>query len=277
MSYFIKFIFDFLKCFSKRIFSFLDGKINLSFFLSTIFVLLLLLFPQYIYAQGLNIPSGSTVNVNAGTLNVGGSIDNDGTLTTTTGSVKLTGNWDNTNGTYTPTTGTLDFSGTTAAQTILSGGIAAGKLFYNLSHSGTQTVTASTNDLNVDNNFTNSAGTFATGGRSMTVAGAWANTATFTHGSSTVTLDGTDQTINGSTTFYNLTKTLGAAPSRTLTFQNTGEQIIEGTLTLQGFGAGDKLVLNSDDDDASPSQFGITLKPGGLQSMQYLNVKNSVY
>lgn len=229
----------------------------------------------------LNIPANSQMNVNSGTLAVTGNVNlSAGTsvLSTSTGTVKLTGNWDNTNGTYTPGTGTLEFNGS-GAQSLNSGGTGAGKLFYNLKHSGTGTTTAGTNALNIDGSFINTAGTFATGGQNMTVSHAWTNTAgaaTFTHGSATVTLDGTNQNISGSTTFYNLTKTIAAATGeQNLTFDNAGEQQIVGTLTLQGFNAANKLSLNSDDDDGSPSQFGITLRPAGLQSLQYLKVKNS--
>lgn len=254
----------------------LINKILIRNFYLIIFLFIFIFTNCFSSSADLNIPSGSTLNVNNGTLQATGKIDLDGNLTTTTGTVKVTGDWDNTNGTYTPNSGNLEFNGA-GAQTITSGGIAAGKLFNNLIHSGSGTTTANTNDLQINGSFINTAGTFAAT-RDITVNNAWTNatTATFTHGSKTVTLGGTDQYIGGSTTFYNLTKTIAAATGeQNLIFDNTGEQQVSGTLTLQGFNAANKLSLNSDDDDASPSQFGITLRPGGLQSLQYLKVENS--
>lgn len=45
--------------------------------------------------------------------------------------INIAGNWTN-NGTFTPGTGTVTFNGTTGTSTITTGGIAAGKQFYNL-------------------------------------------------------------------------------------------------------------------------------------------------
>lgn len=238
----------------------------------------------YAFAQGLNIPAGSSVDVNTGTLDVGGDITVTGTLASSSGRVALAGDWTN-NGTYTPGTGTLEFNGT-GAQTLASGGTAAGKLFYNLLISGSGTVTVSANDLNIDNNFTisNALATFdvsvasctaGTTSCNMTVAGTWDNDGTFTARTGSVTLDGGNQTINGSTNFYTLSKQLSAAPSRTLIFDNAGEQIVDGLLRLRGFDATNRLVLNSDDDDVTPSQAGLTLRPGGTQDIAYVDVKNN--
>ncbi len=233
------------------------------------------------FAQGLTVPAGSSLDVNTGTLRVAGNITVAGTLETSTGAVSLTGNWDNSAGTYTPGTGTLEFNGTAVTQTLISGGIGAGNLFYDVTHSGSGTVTLSTDAVNIDNNFTNSAGTWdvsalgCTGGTAscgMTVAGGWDNDGTFTGRTGTVTLDGTDQSVDGSTTFYSITKTLAAGPSRTITFDNAGTQTITNTLTLQGFDASNRLLLRS---DSTPNQWEVSLQAGGLQSMQYLDVMDS--
>ncbi|OGW98690.1 MAG: hypothetical protein A2Z81_07805 [Omnitrophica WOR_2 bacterium GWA2_45_18] len=226
-----------------------------------------------VLGAGLSIPTGSKIDVNTGTLDVAGNVTILGTLETSTGTVKLTGNWDNAAGTYTANAGTVDLTAGSGTQTFNSGGIAVGKLFYNLKHSGAGTAQLITNSANIDNDFTNLAGTFNANGQNMTTAGDWSNSATFTAGSNTVTLDGTGQNITGSTTFYNLTKTPAATDS--LIFEHSGEQVIEGALTLQGANGTNLLTLNSSDDDATPSQFGITLKPGGTQALQYLAVKNS--
>jgi len=70
----------------------------------------------------------------------------------------------------------------------------------------------------------------------MTVAGNWTNNGTFTYSTGTVTLSGADQTINGSSTFYKLTKDVSADAARTLTVTAGTTQTIAtgGTLTLKG-------------------------------------------
>jgi hypothetical protein len=240
---------------------------------------------SYAFAE-LIIPSGSTVDVNTGTLEVSGDIDLSGTLASSSGRVALTGDWNNAGvGTYTPGTGTLDFDGT-GAQLINSGGTVAGKLLYNLEISGTGTKTVNAEDLNIDNNFTisNAGATFdvsaascdvGTAACDLTIAGIWNNVGTYTARTGTVTFDGTNQSILGSTNFYNITKQLSAAPTRTLIFDHAGEQIVDGLLRLRGFNAASRLVLNSNDDDVTPSQAGLTLRPGGTQDIAYVDVKNN--
>jgi hypothetical protein len=66
----------------------------------------------------------------------------------------------------------------------------------------------------------------------MNVAGNWTNSGSFTHGSGTVTLNGTNQSVLGATTFYNLVKTVSSAA--TLTFEAAKTQVVAGLLTLQG-------------------------------------------
>jgi hypothetical protein len=66
----------------------------------------------------------------------------------------------------------------------------------------------------------------------ITVKGNWANYSSFIPGLSTVILAGTNQTIYGSTTFYNLIKTVTAAD--TLYFEAGSTQTVLNNLTLQG-------------------------------------------
>jgi len=221
--------------------------------------------------QGLFIPSTTTVNVNTGTLSSNGDITLEGTLTTSTGWVRLQGDWINATGTYTPNTGTLDFNGTTT-QVLDSSGTGPGKLFYNLSHEGTGTLNVVTNDLNIDNNFSNTNGDVNMGTQNITIEGNWSNTAIFNAGTGTVTFDGTTQNVAGSTTFNNFKKTVLAAD--TMVFDNTGTIDITGTLVMHGT-IGQLLTITSDDDDATPTQWGISLQPGGLQVLHSLNVRLS--
>jgi filamentous hemagglutinin family protein len=71
-------------------------------------------------------------------------------------------------------------------------------------------------------------------------AGNWNNSGTFTAGTSTVTFDGTDQSIIGSTTFYNFSRPHASS----LSFEAGSTQAIEGKLTLKG-AAADLLLLRS--------------------------------
>ncbi len=76
--------------------------------------------------------------------------------------------------------------------------------------------------------------TFNAGSASLRMQGAVtvSSPAIFSAGTSTVTLDGTSQTINGTITFYNLTKT--SRDGSTLSFSAGNTQTITGTLTLSG-------------------------------------------
>ncbi len=222
-----------------------------------------------VWADGLSVPASSSVNVNSGTLDVPGNVTNLGTIQVSTGRIKVGGNWDNSSGTYTSGTGTTEFTKASATQTLNSGGTAVGKKFYNLTHSGAGTLQFNANDLDLDGSFSNTAGTVNANGKNMTVGGNWANTGTFTAGSNSVVFDGANQSISGSTTFYDFAKTVTSAA--TLTLPSTLEQIVTHHLTLQG-AAGQLLTIKS---DVNGSQHKITLQSGGLQTLSYLNVNDS--
>ena len=49
--------------------------------------------------------------------------------------------------------------------------------------------------------------------------------------------------------------------------------LLGGTLTLQGTGVGTELTLNSD-DTVTPRQFQVNLMDGGIQALEYLDVSN---
>jgi len=112
-------------------------------------------------------------------------------------------------------------------------------------------------------------GTLTVGSGSINLTGNWSNSGTFTAGTGTVTFNGTDQTISGATTFYNLTKTVTSAA--TLTFQNgsANKTTITNTLTLQG-ADGQLLSLRS---NTAGSQWEID--PQGTRTIGYLDVKDS--
>ncbi len=117
-------------------------------------------------------------------------------ISTNNYALNVGGNWTN-NATFTPRNGTVTFNGT-GAQTIATGGTGAGKVFHNVTinkSGGTATLSAA---MQVNNNFTLTAGTFdvSTSNHALNVGGNWTNNATFTPGNGTVTFNGTGaQTI----------------------------------------------------------------------------------
>ncbi|MBF0478661.1 MAG: hypothetical protein HQL26_04190 [Candidatus Omnitrophica bacterium] len=247
----------------------LGKKVFTSFFRNALLILFLISGLSFLcFAQGLNIPAGSTVKINNDTLNVAGSIVNAGTISTTTGTVGLTGDWTN-NGTYTPTAGTFKLYAPAGIQTLNLPNTS----FYNLSHTGTGTAKLNNGLAVIGGSFFNTAGTFDMNGQNMNVTGNWtgAAAATFIGTNVTVTLVGNNQSVLGTTNaFYNLNK-IG---TDTLIFDSTGIQYVAGTLTLKGTGVGTELSLNSNDDDGTPVQFTVNMNNGSSQALQYLKVKN---
>lgn len=115
-----------------------------------------------------------------------------------------------------------------------------------------------------------------TGGTTtITVGGNWilydtgTAPAVFTAGNSTVILNGTSQSITGTCSFYNLTKTVSSAA--TLTFDNTDAQTVTNNLTLGG-ASGQRLSLRS---NSTGNQWSLNVQAGATYSLDYLDVKDS--
>ncbi|OQY26674.1 MAG: hypothetical protein B6244_12980, partial [Candidatus Cloacimonetes bacterium 4572_55] len=104
-------------------------------------------------------------------------------------------------------------------------------------------------------------------GNTLSIAGDLTNTGTFTHNDGSIILNGTDQTITGSFTFYDLTKTVAAAA--TLTFPASATQTIANALTLQG-ASGQLLSLRS---STPGTQWDIN--PQGTRTIGFLDVQDS--
>jgi len=107
------------------------------------------------------------------------------------------------------------------------------------------------------------------GTNTLNVSGHWINNGDFTANTSTVNLTGTDQSLFGDTTFYNLTKNVTTAA--TLTFENgeANRTTITNTLDLQG-ADGQQLSLRS---DTAGSQWEID--PRGTRTIAYVDVQDS--
>ncbi len=115
---------------------------------------------------------------------------------------------------------------------------------------------------------TNGTNQIDAGGGTINVSGNWSNSDTFTAGTSTVNLNGVGQTVNGSTIFYNLTKTTTSAD--TLTFAAGSTQTITGIATLNG--ASDQLLsLRS---SATPTQWNFNLATGASKAISYVDVQD---
>ncbi len=187
----------------------------------------------YTLADALSV--NDNLNIQAGELDANGQMDMVTGLTTISG------------GTYSASTATQTFSGGLT----ISGGIFSG--------SGGD---VSTTDLTL------SSGTLTAPSGNFDVSGAWDRIGgTFDPGTYTVTLDGTDQTISGNTTFYNLTKTVSSAD--TLTFEAGSTQTIEHTLTLQG-ASGNLLSLRSSSNGTAWN-----IDPQGTKNIGDVDAKDS--
>ncbi|MBI5556777.1 MAG: hypothetical protein HY885_04005, partial [Deltaproteobacteria bacterium] len=114
---------------------------------------------------------------------------------------------------------------------------------------GAKGLTANTSTITVGGNFTVNPG---------------ANT--FTPGDSTVVLNGSGQTISGSTTFHNLTKSVTSAD--TLTFQAGSTTTMGGTVTLSG-ASGELLTLAS---STGGSAWNFVVNESATKMISYVSV-----
>ncbi len=196
-----------------------------------------------------------TFNGSGGSFTHDNTLDINGNLTITAGTlnsngqnITLAGNWSN-SGTYTSGANTVTFDGS-GAQSLVSGGNSGdGYDFNNLTvNKAGGTLTLSSNDVEIDGNFTLTAGTLDANARTMTVRGNWDNNDSFLANGSTVNLGTASQTISGSTSFHNLTKQVSSAATLTLTAGTT--QTVTNTLTLNG-ASGQLLTIASSTTSAA--------------------------
>ncbi|MDO8650498.1 MAG: hypothetical protein Q7K33_04315, partial [Candidatus Berkelbacteria bacterium] len=153
----------------------------------------------------------STITLSNGTSDVLSVASNGGshTLDMSSAGVSVKGNVKFVNGTgaitVTPGTSTLTWTNTSGTLTYSPNG----QSLYNMTLNGSGSTVAPDAAVDVNNNFTITAGSF-TAPSSMTIGGDYSNSGTFTHSSGTVTFDATDTgntlggTLSGSSAFYNL-------------------------------------------------------------------------
>ena len=105
----------------------------------------------------------------------------------------------------------------------------------------------------------------------ITVSGTWTNNGgTFTPNSHMVTLDGSSQTISGSTTFYDLIKLAGGG--YTLSFEAGSTQTVSHNLILNGTSKISRMLLRST-SDGSYAYLDQT-SPTATQDLDYLDVQD---
>lgn len=197
-----------------------------------------------------DIVQSAGAKVFAGTLAISsGTYDANGQTTTTTGLATLSG------GTYAGSTATQTFD----AGLTLSGG----------------TYTGSSGTADVNGGLTLTTGTF-TAPTSTTISGNFTKgAATFTHNNGTVTLDpNVNHTITGDTSWYALTLVDSAdnATDVVLTLAASSTQTINGTLTLDGFDASDRLNIVS---SSSPTVATIDFEGASTFSGDFLDITDN--
>lgn len=179
----------------------------------------------------------------------------------------LTGSLSRTGGTFAHNSGTINFAATAAGKTISSGFTGTSSL-YAVNFTGVGGGWTFQGAATIAQHLTLSAGTVVAPASTLSVAGDFTRSGgTFTHNAGTVVLNGTNQHIVGSTTFYNLSKSVSSAD--TLTFPATAVQVVLGIWTAQG-ASGQALSLRS---SSTGVQWGID--PQGTRTVQYLNVQDS--
>ena len=106
-------------------------------------------------------------------------------------------------------------------------------------------------------------------GKSINVAGDFNIYGELRTNSGTVTLDGTSQTIRGSTAFNQLAKTV--TTSTTLTFETNTEQTVSGAITLQG-AVNQRMNLRA---SVTGSQAYLIVEDSGATILKHLDVKDN--
>ncbi len=107
------------------------------------------------------------------------------------------------------------------------------------------------------------------GSATINIGGNWINNDTFTAGTSTVNLNGANQILKGSTSFYNLSKSVASAD--TLIFSAGTTQTITGTATLNG-ASGQLLSLRS---GTPGTRWNFNLATGASKAISYVDVQDS--
>ena len=189
----------------------------------------------------LMVTSGYSGSINQNyPLTISGDYSQSGGTFNQNAALSVGGNYTHTGGVFTPGAGqTVTFNSAATTNQITGGSSFANVLFegggaWSLADS----LFAVTGDLTI------SSGDLEALGESIIVGGNWSNSGTFTQGANeTVTLNGANQKISGTTTFDNLKKVSGGGD--TLTFASGSTQTVGGLLDLEGNNSLQLLNINS--------------------------------
>ncbi len=204
------------------------------------------------YLNGRNLVVSGTFSNNS-VLRLKGTESLTGTLDTDSGNVEFVGDGDAAADTYTITSFAATYYG----------------LNINSADGATDTFQLGA-ALDCNGDLSISSGTFdvSTGNRQINVGNSFQNNGTFNARSGQVVLDGTNQNLSGTITFYDLTKNVTSAA--TLTFPASTTVTVTHNLNLQGNSTSNRLSLRSSVDT---TQFNIS--PTGMRMARYLDVKDS--
>ncbi|MFA6184377.1 MAG: LamG-like jellyroll fold domain-containing protein [Parcubacteria group bacterium] len=237
------------------------------------------LFSQSEAVAGINILTGSSLNINSSnlTINDSGVFNNDGNFILQNTSTQVLNGFTND-----INSGTVIIEGSSSAT------LKAGSQYYNLTINGTGTISSLPAALVVKGDFVCNSGFFVLTGsatiygniilnggnlspstNSITLYKDWSSISgsSFAAGTGTVYLVGTNQSIVGPNTFYNLAKTSSSA--NTLTFDSISTQTIQNTLSLHG-SVNNLLSLRSPADGTR-----WRINPLGTVSVSYLDIMDS--
>jgi hypothetical protein len=226
-------------------------------------------------ALATNALSGAALNVSGGTFSPG-SLALTTTALTVNGGTLTRGASSLTTQMLTVSSGTYDANGQTTTVpglVTLNGGSYLASTATQTFNGGLWvnggTFTGSSGNVSVTGNVTVDAGTLTAPSGTLSLTGNFTkqNAATFTASGGTVSLTGGNQTMTGSTTFYNLTKTV-TSPT-TLTLAATTTQTVQHTLTWSGLAA-NLLSIRS-----SITGVAAKIDPQGTRSVSYLDVKDN--
>ena len=214
--------------------------------------------------------TGAYASLKAGSSYSNLKITGSGSFSTST-AITVTGDFWQSAGTFSPSA-TTTFSGSSNATATTTSGSNFSSVDFNKTSA---TTTLAGAGLQLTGNLVLSSGGLDASASScssascdITLAGNWnGGNNLFTSQSGTVSFNGNNQLITGTTTFYNLTKTISSAD--TLTFGSGETQTISNTWTAQG-ASGNLLTLAA----SSPGTAWL-IDPQGTRSIEYLIVSDS--
>ena len=137
-------------------------------------------------------------------------------------------------GTFTNNSGLVTFNATTTGKTI-AGTLTSTSKFFGVTFNGTGGAWAFSDNADVADDFTITAGSVTAPSGTLNIAKNFSNSGTFTHNSGTVVFNGITQSVTGATTFNNLTHSGASAQTLTLNSATTVAGNVtnsDGTLAL---------------------------------------------